>query len=46
MEKVINQYLGFQKVIITGHGMAFRTLLGELAEIPHASISEYTKVNT
>lgn len=46
VEKVIDQYLGFQKVIITGHGMAFRTLVGEEAEIPHASISEYTKVNT
>ncbi|MEK3713337.1 histidine phosphatase family protein [Paenibacillus sp. FSL R7-0333] len=43
VEKVIDQYLGFQKVIITGHGMAFRTLIGEAPETPHASISEYTK---
>ncbi|MGN7764398.1 hypothetical protein [Paenibacillus sp. 22594] len=41
MEKVIDKYLGFQKVIITGHGMAFRTLVGEVGEIPHASILEY-----
>ncbi|QQZ62468.1 hypothetical protein JI735_07725 [Paenibacillus sonchi] len=43
MEKVIDKYLEFQKVIITGHGMAFRTLVGEVGEIPHASIIEYYK---
>lgn len=43
VEKVIDRYLGFQKVIITGHGMAFRTLVGEVGEIPHASITEYKK---
>lgn len=41
MEKVINQYLGYKKVIIAGHGMAFRTLVGEVGDIPHASILEY-----
>ncbi|MNI26772.1 putative phosphoserine phosphatase 2 [compost metagenome] len=43
MEKAIDKYLEFQKVIITGHGMAFRTLVGEVGEIPHASILEYYK---
>ena len=46
VEKVVDQYLGFQKVIITGHGMAIRTLIGEAAETPHASISEYTKTGS
>lgn len=43
VEKVIGQYLEFHKVIVTGHGMAFRTLAGEVGEIPHASIIEYSK---
>lgn len=43
MEKVIDKFLEYQKVIITGHGMAFRTLVGEIGEIPHASIIEYYK---
>ncbi|SFB04477.1 Broad specificity phosphatase PhoE [Cohnella sp. OV330] len=41
IEKVIHKYLAYEKVIITGHGMAFRTLVGEIGEIPHASIIEY-----
>ncbi|AIQ28080.1 fructose-2,6-bisphosphatase [Paenibacillus sp. FSL P4-0081] len=43
IEKVIDRYLGYKKVIITGHGMAFRTLVGEVEEIPHASITGYNK---
>jgi len=45
VEKVIDQYLEFKKVIITGHGMAFRTLIGEREEIPHASIIGYSKTH-
>lgn len=43
MDQVIDKYSGFQKVIIAGHGMAFRTLVGEVGEIPHGSIIEYSK---
>ncbi|MHA6529386.1 histidine phosphatase family protein [Paenibacillus sp. BAC0078] len=43
MENVIDKYSEFQKVIITGHGMAFRTLVGEVGEIPLASIIDYYK---
>lgn len=42
VDGVINKFLNFETVIITGHGMAFRTL-ADLTEIPHASIIEYTR---
>ncbi|WP_054023935.1 histidine phosphatase family protein [Bacillus sp. FJAT-28004] len=45
VEKVIDRYLDCSKVIVTGHGMAFRTLVGEIGEIPHASITEYKKLS-
>jgi broad specificity phosphatase PhoE len=43
MEKVIDKYLDYRNVIVTGHGMAFRALIGEVEDIPHASIIEYSK---
>ncbi|MCS7462718.1 phosphoglycerate mutase family protein [Paenibacillus doosanensis] len=39
--QVIGKYSNYSKVIITGHGMAFRTLIGEIGEIPHASVIEF-----
>jgi broad specificity phosphatase PhoE len=42
--KVIDKYLNYKKVIVTGHGMAFRTLVGEIVDIPHASIIEFNKM--
>lgn len=43
MEGVIGKYLDYSKLIVAGHGMAFRTLVGEIGEIPHASIIEFSK---
>ncbi|MNL40193.1 hypothetical protein D3C87_1625240 [compost metagenome] len=43
VEGVIGQYLDYSKVIVTGHGMAFRTLVGEIGEIPHASVIEFIR---
>lgn len=43
IEGVIDKFLGYGKVTITGHGMAFRALIGEIGGIPHASIIEYSK---
>ncbi|WNS40940.1 histidine phosphatase family protein [Paenibacillus sp. MMS20-IR301] len=43
VEQVIDRYLDYRKIIITGHGMAFRTLVGEIGDIPHASIIAYNK---
>lgn len=42
MDGVINKYLNYDYVIITGHGMAFRTQF-EIDDIPHAYIIEYRK---
>ena len=42
-EGVIDKYLNYSKVIVTGHGMAFRTLVGEIDEIPHASVIEFIR---
>ncbi|MDF2934642.1 MAG: phosphoglycerate mutase [Paenibacillaceae bacterium] len=43
VEGVIDKYLNYSKVIVTGHGMAFRTLVGEIDEIPHASVIEFIR---
>lgn len=43
MEGVIGKYLDYSKVIIAGHGMAFRTLVGEIGDIPHASVIEFIR---
>ena len=40
MDGIIEKYLNYDYVIITGHGMAFRTQI-EIGEIAHASIMEY-----
>ncbi|MGZ9584024.1 histidine phosphatase family protein [Paenibacillus marinisediminis] len=42
VDRVINKYLDYKYVIITGHGMAFRTQVN-IEEIPHASIIEFRK---
>lgn len=43
VEGVIDKYLSYSKVIVTGHGMAFRTLIGEIGDIPHASVIEFIR---
>lgn len=42
MDGIIEKYLNYDYVIITGHGMAFRTQV-KVGEIAHASIMEYKK---
>lgn len=43
MDGVIGKYLDYSKVIVAGHGMAFRTLVGEIGDIPHASVIEFNR---
>ncbi|OWA37703.1 histidine phosphatase family protein [Saccharibacillus sp. O16] len=42
MDGVIRKYLHYDRVIVVGHGMAFRTQV-DIDAIPHAHIIEYEK---